>query len=188
MKDRNRLWIWISLSISIVIIIFYGTWYQVTTWYGPSKTISELGDSFGYSNTLFSGLAFAVLIVTLFLQMKELELQRIELSSTREELEKSAKAQDATQKALNTQARILGKQALLTSYQSRYDAVQQMDSRELKHEEKLELSIKYLKLIELAAIELENEQGMFIEQTTIQKINKIKNEKIDLGGGKYFFF
>lgn len=45
------------------------------------------GDMFGAANALFSGLAFASLIYTIFLQRRELSLQRIELSLTRTELE-----------------------------------------------------------------------------------------------------
>ena len=48
--------------------------------------IGEFGDMFGAVNALFSGLAFAGLIITLILQRQELELQREELEQTREEL------------------------------------------------------------------------------------------------------
>jgi hypothetical protein len=44
------------------------------------------GDMFGAVNSLFSGLAFACLIYTIFLQKNELGLQRKELEYTREEL------------------------------------------------------------------------------------------------------
>lgn len=44
------------------------------------------GDMFGAVNALFTGLAFATLIYTTWLQRDELELQREELSATREEL------------------------------------------------------------------------------------------------------
>lgn len=46
----------------------------------------EFGDMFGAVNALFSGLAFAGLIITLLLQRQELTLQREELEQTREEL------------------------------------------------------------------------------------------------------
>ena len=42
------------------------------------------GDMFGVTNTLFSGLALAGIIVTLLMQRRELELQRRELEDTRE--------------------------------------------------------------------------------------------------------
>ena len=46
----------------------------------------QFGDMFGAVNALFSGLAFAGLIITLFLQKNELSLQREELQLTREEM------------------------------------------------------------------------------------------------------
>lgn len=51
-----------------------------------------LGDSFGIVNSLFSGLAFALLIYTALMQKEELELQRQELRDNREELRRSADA------------------------------------------------------------------------------------------------
>lgn len=47
----------------------------------------QFGDMFGAVNALFSGLAFAGLIITLILQRRELELQRQELALTRKEME-----------------------------------------------------------------------------------------------------
>ena len=46
----------------------------------------QFGDQFGALNALFSALAFAGLIYTIFIQKKELELQRDELRLTREEM------------------------------------------------------------------------------------------------------
>jgi hypothetical protein len=63
--------------------------------------LGQAGDLFGSVNALFSGLAFAGVIVAILLQREELTLQREELTLTREELTKSAKAQDESQKALN---------------------------------------------------------------------------------------
>lgn len=61
------------------------------------------GDSFGLVNSLFSGLALAGVVLTIYLQTKELGLQRQELEDTREELRKSAEAQERLV-ALNTLA------------------------------------------------------------------------------------
>lgn len=62
------------------------------------------GDMFGAVNSLFSGLAFAALIFTVFMQREELSLQRKELKYTRQELRRSAEAQEASEKALRAQA------------------------------------------------------------------------------------
>ena len=44
------------------------------------------GDSFGAVGALFSGLAFAAVVIALYFQSKELEIQRTELALTREEM------------------------------------------------------------------------------------------------------
>lgn len=54
---------------------------------GESNQLSRgvFGDKFGAINALFSGLAFAGIIFTIFLQKRELALQREELAETRNE-------------------------------------------------------------------------------------------------------
>jgi len=49
------------------------------------------GDMFGAINTLFSGLAFAGIIYTIYQQGTELKLQRIEVAKTNQQLEDQAK-------------------------------------------------------------------------------------------------
>lgn len=49
--------------------------------------MNELGDSFGALNTLFSGLAFGGVIVTMLMQSRELKNQQKEMRETREEFE-----------------------------------------------------------------------------------------------------
>ena len=51
---------------------------------GGTSSAGAAGDMFGGLTALFSGLAFAGLITTLFMQRRELEYQRRELSQTRE--------------------------------------------------------------------------------------------------------
>ena len=48
--------------------------------------LGAVGDTFGAVNALFSGLAFAGMVVTLVMQKQELELQREELKETRKEM------------------------------------------------------------------------------------------------------
>ena len=67
------------------------------------------GDMYGVLNTLFSGLAFAGIIITIIMQMKELEL-------TRDELQKSAEAQQGTYSALTQQLENM-------KYSSQIDAI-----------------------------------------------------------------
>ncbi len=61
-------------------------------------------DMFWAVNSLFSWLALAWIIYTIFLQRKELSLQRKELELNRQELSRSAKAQENSEKELRRQA------------------------------------------------------------------------------------
>jgi len=73
------------------------------------------GNMFGPISALFSGLAFAGVIITILLQNKELALQRLELKDTREELKRSADAQEKSERALLRQAENLKISAKLTA-------------------------------------------------------------------------
>ncbi len=68
--------------------------------YKDAQDAGAIGDAFGGVNALFSGLAFAGLVVTLYMQRQELELQRNELRCTLDEHRKMAKAQEETEKRL----------------------------------------------------------------------------------------
>ena len=83
------------------------------------------GDMFGVVNALFSGLAFAGIIYTIYLQKIELGLQRKELEDTRKELKRSAEAQEKSEIALSQQAQASAMSAQLSAINyllSYYDA------------------------------------------------------------------
>ena len=65
---------------------------------------------FGGVNALFSGLAFAGILIALYMQKHELELQREELSATREELKLQRIAMEGQKKQLEIQNKTSEKQ------------------------------------------------------------------------------
>ena len=79
----------ISLISFIVILVgAYATFLIYNSWPINELSISNaglFGDSFGIVTSLFSGLAFTGMIVTILLQREELRLQRKELQLTRKE-------------------------------------------------------------------------------------------------------
>lgn len=85
------------------------------------KDRGTYGDMFGMTNALFSGLAFAGIIVTILMQRKELQLQRLDLELTREELKKSTKAQENISKLNALSAKLVGYNNLMEHYQKIYD-------------------------------------------------------------------
>jgi len=77
----------IFLILSFIMVAWLATPFLVPmyTGYEPDGA-GTFGDMFGATNALFSGFAFAGLIVAILLQKEELRLQREELSETREVL------------------------------------------------------------------------------------------------------
>lgn len=102
MKNFKLVWLGIGIAViwvgALVIPLFF-----VKSW----AERGQLGDMFGTVNALFSGLAFAGVIVAILLQKEELGLQREELKMTREELKRSAEAQEKSEESLRKQAESL---------------------------------------------------------------------------------
>lgn len=84
-ETKFPLWIWIAVAIVGVILLWVVSWRLIDN-FVPIDERGVFGDKFGAINSLFSGLAFAGLIVTLLFQKQELQLQRKELEHTRNEL------------------------------------------------------------------------------------------------------
>lgn len=123
------------LLVCILLLAIIGIWFSSGYWINSNYSVDErgtIGDMFGAINALFTGLAFAGIIVTIILQRnelalqrEELKLQRQELIDTRNELRRSADAQEESQRAMSKQfnamslsARINGHGAILEYYGS----------------------------------------------------------------------
>jgi hypothetical protein len=105
-------WWWFVGLLAIVILIWFAYY-----WFAPDlidrmgnrdpnsvwTTRGQFGDMFGALNALFSAIAFAALVYTVFLQRTELELQRKELHDTREEIRGQKLQLEAQTKAFLTQ-------------------------------------------------------------------------------------
>ena len=88
------IWFWAILGCFLLWSIgSIGTRYIAEHCFSVSDGDSAAlyGDSFGAINALISALAFAGVIVTFYLQRKELDLQRQELKAQREEFEQQNK-------------------------------------------------------------------------------------------------
>ncbi len=78
----------------VFVVASYATFLLWVTWPISSLTIGQagvFGDSFGIITSMFSGLAFAGMIITILLQREELGLQREELRETRLEIAEQKK-------------------------------------------------------------------------------------------------
>lgn len=105
MKFAKLFLVYAILPAAVFGSVFAAWWFfghKPREWF-PSESGAEagaFGDSFGFVSSLFSGLAFAGVILALVMQSRELSLQRQELKETREELRKTADAQEATMRTL----------------------------------------------------------------------------------------
>lgn len=88
----------------LVVSLWVASWVLLVVLGGTPEERGQFGDMFGSVNSLFSGLALAGVVLTLFLQHRELGLQRQELRLTREQLTRTAEAHEASQASLSRQA------------------------------------------------------------------------------------
>lgn len=87
-------------------VLIYAGFLVYLAWPIESVSINNsgvFGDSFGLLTSLFSGLAFAGLIITIIMQRDELALQRQELALTRNELKGHKKEMRAQNQTLRLQ-------------------------------------------------------------------------------------
>lgn len=84
--STKKLWVTLSTAGLAVLAVWLLSWLLVDYLISSPTDRGAFGDKFGAVNALFSGLAFAGLIVTLLYQKEELKLQREELAETRKEL------------------------------------------------------------------------------------------------------
>jgi hypothetical protein len=75
-----------SLELRDLLALIVFVWAASAALLFNYEERGSFGDMFGAINSLFSGLAFATLIYTAWMQRKELSLQRTELALTRTEL------------------------------------------------------------------------------------------------------
>lgn len=103
---------WIIVIVVLVFALFTTLlfWLFGSEWNVTANDTGVFGDSFGVLTSLFSGLAFAGMIITILLQMdvlklqkNELKLQRTELKLTRNELKGQKEQQIAQNETLRKQ-------------------------------------------------------------------------------------
>lgn len=89
-----------SIAVLLLVMAIVGSWLNypelVQQVFGNNVNSNEsralFGDSYGSLNTLFSGLAFAGIIVSIFLQSQELRSTRAEIKAQKNEFQLQTKA------------------------------------------------------------------------------------------------
>ena len=83
----GKVFVCLVAAVLLAFVIYVGI-LLITTWPVSQLSIDnagKFGDSFGVLTSLFTGLAFAGLLTTIYLQRSELHLNRRELEETRKE-------------------------------------------------------------------------------------------------------
>lgn len=118
-KDSN-ISIWIcaigSVLFILALVIAYFAYLQSNFPLFSRGDYATLGDSFGILSSLFSGLAFAGLIVTIVMQNKTLKLQMKELREAKKESARQSKAQEGQEKVMNAQFQAIQLQQFETTF------------------------------------------------------------------------
>lgn len=117
-----RLFGCICLGIVLITVLYF---LVVNALHDDDSSRGTFGDLFGGLTATFTGFAFAGVIITIIMQMKELEL-------TREELKKSVDAQDKTQKALNMQLKHMQSTTRIESVKDVISIYSQRDEQDKK--------------------------------------------------------
>ena len=108
-KRRRVVWFYhhIPLLFVIVAVLFLANALFTLLYFGKWNSGGEFGDQFGAVNALFSGLAFAGLIITILLQRRDLRLQRKDLKMQRKELQVTNKQLEGQKEQLEEQNKTL---------------------------------------------------------------------------------
>lgn len=102
----------IYYRLSFVFLFVFSIWffYPDLIWYLQGRSpitaysgLGEFGDMFGSLNTLFSGLAFSAVVVTLLLQKQQLAISQQELKLTRDEMATQSELFRIQTEAMNQQ-------------------------------------------------------------------------------------
>lgn len=104
------------VAIPLFLLVFYVVVYTIT---GTERGI--FGETFGAANALFSGLAFAGIIITLY-------RQKDELSSQRADLNQQAQALEYANQALNNHKEEMAQQKKMMDEQLKQVYVQKIES------------------------------------------------------------
>lgn len=119
-ESKNNEGKYVIVALTIVAALWLSSWFFLLIKDPINR--GTIGDMFGAVNALFSGMAFAGIVITLLLQRndlalqrEDLALQREELKLTRDELKRTADAQEESEKALRRQAENLKISAKLSA-------------------------------------------------------------------------
>lgn len=103
MKNKDSWAKYMIIAAIVVIAVMVTTYLVITACFGKMDERGQFGDMFGMVNALFSGLAFAGVIITIRQQHIDLEYQRETIKQTNDEMERQTKEFELQNKTLKKQ-------------------------------------------------------------------------------------
>jgi len=123
-NEKEGIYIKIGWVLFVWVIFLWVLCFNLVLFVFPDLSKNGLfGDSFGVLNSLFSGLAFAGVIIAIFMQKDELSLQREEVKMQRIETARLADTQEKSTKIFAIQAEAMKKSATIGALSTSLDAV-----------------------------------------------------------------
>ena len=102
---------WFIFAAAIILGLWGLSWFLIWEFETNPTSRGQFGDMFGAVNALFSGLAFAGVVVAIFMQREDLNLQR-------EEMIRSSEAQESQVNALLIAAEISAEVTLIENLEA----------------------------------------------------------------------
>lgn len=102
----KRDWVYIIVAVIVVLLVllvWVGSFLLICYYLKDWTERGQFGDLFGAVNALFSGLAFAGLIMTIWLQRRDLQYQRESIEQTNQEMQHQTRKIDIQNKTLKQQ-------------------------------------------------------------------------------------
>lgn len=131
------------------------------------------GDAYGSLNTLFSGWAFALLLISLFMQRQELQAQRKELAAQRDEISKSNDIAEQQRGITEQQAKLLEQQIKDTKIQNFNQVLFQfLDEKKLRLDSIKQDNVEAHKILRMYAMS-------FLDTLEIINLEDINEENKD---------
>lgn len=163
--------LWWGFGVVTIIIAYWGIMSLIykAKFFQPWLEPNEFGDMFGFLSCLFSGLAFAGLIVTIRQQKEDLELQRKELQRANNEAAEQTEQFEAQTKQFQEQIELARQAQKIDAFYRRLSHLRQQHEDIYYYEDK-----KTYKGI-IAIICLHNEAFKllkYIKETLEKGINK----------------
>ena len=120
----------LSLALIVAVFIVFGVYACLVMLrigpFGTAQDGGQFGDAFGALTSLFNGLAFAGLIITVLLQREDLKLQREELILQRRELSDTREVLIDQRKQLAAQADAAQKQVFEATFFRLLESLRQL--------------------------------------------------------------